>query len=190
MQPAFFRNHMLIAWYFVLTGRVMMVAHHVLVAFWGAQSHLVDELKGRFERAVLGDVEVEPGTTSQRRGVPPGYVPCKHSAPLLRLGLRAYATWLTSHRRAEIKVTCTHVLQTKATRHLKADSSSSSEISSVICDQFLFSKRQNYPYRAHTVLAVGICPFVKVSCCYGTRKVITVTTGAHRQNFPESVDSN
>jgi hypothetical protein len=70
----------------------MVVAHHVLVALWGAQSDLVDELKGRLEGAVLGDVEIEPGTPSQCRGVPPVYVPCKHIAPLSRLVLKAYAT--------------------------------------------------------------------------------------------------
>jgi hypothetical protein len=55
----------------------MVMAHHVLVALGGTQSHLVNELQGWFESAILRDVKVEPGTPGQRRGIPLGYVSCK-----------------------------------------------------------------------------------------------------------------
>jgi hypothetical protein len=66
----------------VLTSKVLMMAHHVLVALRGAQSHLVDELQGRLERAILGDVEVKPRIPGQGSGISPGNVSCKNYHPI------------------------------------------------------------------------------------------------------------
>ena len=76
------RNDQLIMYCPVLTSKVLVMADHVLVAFRGAQSHLVDELQGRLERAILGDVEVKPRIPGQRRGISPGYVSCKNHHPV------------------------------------------------------------------------------------------------------------